>query len=77
MFKIQIEKIQELEDAIVPNNIPVNNVYTGVFVQHPIEGYSFVLKREKGNFITSIVTKIIDLNTFQTLNSVYKLTMLE
>jgi hypothetical protein len=45
--------------------------YEGIFIKEPIIGERF--KPHLGGYITSLVTKIIDENTFETLNSVYRI----
>jgi hypothetical protein len=53
--------------------------YEGIFIKEPIIGERFNLqpinerKPHLGGYITSLVTKIIDENTFETLNSVYRI----
>ena len=54
--------------------------YEGIFTKKPIVGEKFNLypitsfgKPHLGGISTSIVTKIIDENTFETLNSVYRI----
>ncbi len=49
--------------------------HVGYFVENPVIGQSFILigfNYANQGIITSKVTKIIDENTFETLNSVYK-----
>jgi len=53
--------------------------YEGIFTKEPIIGERFHLlpihpaKHHLGGILTSVVTKIIDENTFETLNSVYRI----
>lgn len=53
--------------------------YEGIFTKKPVIGERFNLqpihwgKLHLGGISTSLVTKIIDENTFETLNSVYRI----
>lgn len=83
--KIKLTKLSEAPDPLHPNNIKkgecrIGFIYEG---QKPTVGKSFVLHSviEKNGtpvhpghwFYTSEVMEIIDDNTFQTLNSIYKI----
>lgn len=74
MRKVKLTKLEELPDALHPNNIPVNHVFIGDWVAEPALGKRFELwpisHTERG-VSTSAVTEI-DGNTFKTLSSVYK-----
>jgi hypothetical protein len=75
---VTIEKIENRPDAIYPNNnIKIGEKFTGSMSHAPKEGRSFSVTYEKqGQFkaiVTSPVTKVIDKNTFKTLNSVYRI----
>lgn len=73
---IKITKLQELPDAIHPNNISVGfekKLYLDNNVT-PIKGVRFP---PMCYWSTSIVTEIIDENTFKTLNSVYRWEVLD
>lgn len=73
-MRIKITKIKELEESLYQNNMIVGIEIEGEFSQ-PNVGYSFLMQYEKGKdlfFITSIVTEIIDNQTFKTKNSIYK-----
>lgn len=76
-MNVYIKKIQELEDAEHPNNIPVKNERTITdihpdYFKEPTIGESFSLNGLNRWFITSTVTQILCSNTFKTLNSVYE-----
>ena len=71
MKKIILEKIEELENAFHPNNKKVGYIRKGIMVDKPRVGASFIMMPP---FRTSVVTEIIDKNTFKTLNSIYKIT---
>ena len=57
----------------------LEDYYEGMFIKEPIIGERFNLlpihysKSHLGGISTSPVTKIIDENTFETLNSVYRI----
>lgn len=58
----------------------LEDYYEGIFTKEPIIGERFNLlpitsfgKPHLGGISTSLVTKIIDENTFETLNSVYRI----
>lgn len=71
-IKIKITKVQELPDALHPNN--VEEGYTNSWVvdkksfREPTLGERFNI----GYFSTSGVQEIIDSNTFRTYSSIYK-----
>jgi len=72
--RVRIEKLNDLADALYPNNIRVGYVTEGKFVNEPKVGEPFCV----GYFFkTSIVKEIIDENTFKTRNSIYRWTILE
>lgn len=52
-----------------PNNVNEGNVYSGSVYQEPNVGSVCIV----GDLRTSIITEIIDNNTFKTLNSTYKI----
>ncbi len=71
-------KIEELPDAEVPNNKEVGTKRVGEFISYPQVGKPFTIltksfdEEGKGRlFMTSEITKILDVDKFQTLNSVY------
>ena len=79
MEKIKLIKIKELEDAHHKNNIPEGEERKGYLIEEPKVDQCFFL--EYGNFgekyfRTSLVTEIIDENTFKTMNSIYKIVRL-
>jgi len=76
-MKIKITKLEELPDALHPNNISVGyetirEVYEDYF-KEPCVDYRFNV----GSFSTSRVTEIIDEHTFKTLSSIYKWEIVE
>lgn len=76
MERIKLIKIQELSEAIHPNNIPINYEEEGFLIEEPIINQCFWLysnKWSRGGFKTSLIQKIIDKDTFETYNSVYKI----
>ena len=78
MKQVTITKIAEKEDAEVPNNIFVGYSKKGIMFNKPNVGDVFVLfEKFKTAAVpiwhTSTITKILDDETFETLNSRYKL----
>lgn len=73
-MRIKLTKIEERSDAEYPNNIPVGDERIGFYEEEPKVGEPFILRKQGFNiFMTSVVTEIIDKNTFKTLNSIYKM----
>lgn len=72
-MRVQIEKIEELENAVHPKNMPVGFTFSGNITDSPTVGKRFYV----GTFSTSIVLELIDPTTFKTLNSIYKWKILE
>jgi len=57
-----------------PNNITEGYTFTGFPVEKkPIVGHRFIVNTISRYFNTSLVTEIIDKNTFKTKNSTYSL----
>lgn len=52
-----------------PNKINTGRKSYGLIIQYPIIGQSCYV----GDLITSVVTEILDNNTFKTINSTYKI----
>jgi len=85
MRKIRLLKIEEKEDALVPNNIPVGTERFGYMQNPPVLGNFFLLFNGSGLpiFRTSLVKEIISSTEnekifhIKTLNSVYQLEYLE
>ena len=73
---IKLTKLQELPDATHPNNIEVGYEKT-LYVDKVFKPMKGVRFPPMSYWSTSIVTEIIDENTFKTLNSVYKLEVLD
>ena len=73
---IKLTKLQELPDAIHPNNIEVGFKKT-LYVDKVLKPMKGVRFPPMSYWSTSIVTEIIDENTFKTLNSVYKWEVLD
>lgn len=76
MKRVKLVKIQELEKAKHPNNIPINYEKDGFLIEEPIINQCFWLYTDKWSregFRTSVVQKIIDKDTFETYNSIYKI----
>ena len=66
-MKIKIVKLQELPDALHPNNIEVGFEIIGEATKVPCVGERFWID----NFSTSGVQEIIDEKTFRTYSSIY------
>lgn len=71
-IKVFIQKLEELLDALHPNNIPVGHrkeyrVPTKFFTK-PVVGHRFIV----GLFSTSGVQEILSENTFRTYSSIYE-----
>lgn len=71
-MKVKLTKIKSLLEGSHPNNIEEGCVETGYATKEPTIGQSFYISDNSKWFATSIVTKILDDNTFETMNSVYK-----
>jgi len=74
---VKIEKIKEIEDSITTENLPVGipidlKILKTGFHPPKIGEYFFL-----GIFRTDKVQKILSEDTFQTLNSVYKWTIMK
>ena len=76
-MKVKITKLEELNNAVHPNNIPVGfekivevNKWDW---KKPKVGEHFIL----GGFYSSIVQEILENNTFKTFNSIYQYEILE
>ena len=72
-MEIKLEKINELPNAKHPNNIEVGYVKIGKLISTPKVGEQFYLGY---TYRTSVVVEIINENTFKTLNSIYRWTLL-
>ena len=77
MEKYKIKKLGKVENPTHPHSDfgESKEYHVGYFIKEPIVGERFNLGYINNNYqgiSTSIVTKIIDENTFETLNSVYK-----
>ena len=69
---IKVTKHRELENARHPNNIEEGAVTVGEFVNNPVVGQAFWVKKTASNYWrTSVVTEIIGPKMFKTMNSVY------
>jgi len=73
MWRINLTKVEELPDAIVPGNIDVGMTFTGQVEGIPVVGKRYYV----GRMSTSRVTEIISPELFRTENSVYKITVLD
>ena len=72
-MKIELTKVSESKSPEHPNNRPIGEVTVGTTESKPTVGSRFVVMRTFTNWlITSDVVKIIDDNTFETYNSIYK-----
>lgn len=74
-------KVFKLDDKVFnrkhPNDINQGYEQIGKAMGEVVEGEAFYIQTDRGLFHTSRVTKVIDDNTFDTLNSVYKLELCE
>jgi hypothetical protein len=73
MWRINLTKVEELPDAVVPGNIGVGRVFTGQVEGLPVVGERYYV----GRMSTSPVQEIISPELFRTINSVYKITVLD
>lgn len=77
MKQVLIQKIEELEDAKIKNNIPIGNCYRGFEKLHPIVGDRYQIFIDKGYFITSKVEEVIPMEDgitrIKTENSMYQI----
>jgi len=81
MEKYRIKKLKAVDNPVHGSfgYGDLEDYYEGYFTKEPTIGERFNLlpihpaKHHLGGISTSIVTKIIDENTFETLNSVYKI----
>ena len=75
---VKLTKLEELPDALHPNNQPTGRIVFGAFVKKPTRGESFYLigistRSGQRGYITSTVQEILNETTFKTYNSIYKL----
>jgi hypothetical protein len=70
---ITLEKIAEVSDPVHPGNIEVGFTIQGTLHEDPQIGCRFCVGP---TWSTSVVTEIIDAETFRTLNSIYRITKL-
>ncbi len=70
---VRLIKIKESSNPLHPNNIEEGRVEIGFMNDEPEIGKPFLITNGRRWFRTSTVQKIIDDNTFETLNSVYKI----
>jgi hypothetical protein len=70
---IKLYKIKSLLDIPHPNNIEEGDTRYGFTEKKPTVGESFLITSLTNWFCTSVVTEIIDENTFRTENSIYKM----
>jgi hypothetical protein len=80
MEKVRVVKLEEREDAEVPNNKEVGYFKEGFSVDKPEVGREFLLYMEFGEkktpipiWHTSRVMEILSEDTFKTRNSIYKI----
>ena len=73
---IKLTKLQELPDARHPNNIEIG-FEKKLYVEDAVEPMIGVRFPPMSYCSTSVVTEIIDENTFKTRNSVYKWEVLD
>ena len=71
--RIKLVKLEELPDALYPNNIKIGYEKIGEFYDNPVVGECFYC----GTLRTSAVQEIIDENTFKTFNSIYQFSFID
>ena len=71
---IKLYKVSEVDQPVVPNNMPVGYERIGLMTELPKVGESFCLPPM---FYTSTVLEIVDAETFKTKNSIYKIEILK
>jgi len=69
-----LEKIGEVESPKHEGGYPIGHIARGTLSKLPEVGERFIVGNTKHGdwFVTSDVTRLIDENTFETLNSIYK-----
>ena len=72
MKRIKLTKIEELKDALHPNNIPVNREYVGEMLEEPTIGHRFNVYGSNG-CSTSGVVELLENNKFKTYSSIYQI----
>ncbi len=73
MKKVRLTKITDCENPKHPKNIEDGYIVEGKFQTEPTVGDSFMIYGGyHGVWGTSKVTEILSVNTFKTLNSIYK-----
>ena len=78
MKRIKLTKIEELKDALHPNNIPVSFEKIGYMEEEPTIGRRFYMSTGVwDNFSTSGVVELLEDNKFKTYSSIYQITYLE
>lgn len=80
MKKVKVIKLEEREDAEVPNNKEVGYFKVGFFREYPEPGKEFLLYHNDMSWPmwhTSMVTEILSFDTFRTKNSVYQIVPFE
>jgi len=77
-MKVKLHKLEDVAfDGKHPNGINPGHEQIGKAMWEVVEGEGFSIQTYRGMFRTSRVTKVNDDNTFNTLNSVYKLELCE
>ena len=71
-MKVRITKLEELTDALNPNNIPSGFTETFDVRESNFEPPQLNKRFWVGRFSTSGVQEILDPNTFKTFNSIYR-----
>lgn len=69
-MKIELTKIKESDNPRHPNNIEEGFVISGEMIDAPKVGNAFWVGH---GWRTSLVVKVIDDTTFETMNSVYRI----
>ena len=77
MEKVRVVKLEEREDAEVPNNKEIGYEKIGTPYGPPKVGECFLMATYRGYWTTSIVTEILSEDTFKTKNSIYKIIPIE
>ncbi len=71
-MKVKLTKVEELSDALHPNNIPTGFEQTFSVNEKYFREPQLNERFNLGYFSTSGVQEIIDKNTFKTYSSIYK-----
>lgn len=71
--KVKVTKLSNDMGAPHPNKIEKDFTFEGIEYSKPTVGMSYYLFNGAKAFSSSMVTEVLDNNTFKTLNSTYKI----